>query len=267
MIDLVKQALEDERCWTVYVHTSPSNKRYVGITSQKNPKNRWNYGHGYRTQPFYNAIKKYGWENFKHEIVASNLTKDEANAFEMTLIRELDTLIQNGKGYNTTEGGGGTKGINKDRSMYTGKNATNVNRVICLNNLRVFDCIKFAMKEYNTDNISKCCRNQQGYKSAGKDPITGEKLMWAYYDETKPDEYYIKMREEKKSKLKVFNNGNGSHRAKRVIDMLTGKIYRNSTHAQEETGESVRNKLRSKNNSRWMYLEDYEKLNQEREAI
>ena len=32
--------------WTVYKHTSPSNKVYIGITSRE-PKLRWDNGNGY----------------------------------------------------------------------------------------------------------------------------------------------------------------------------------------------------------------------------
>lgn len=64
--------------YTVYLHTSPSRKRYVGITCQK-PKHRWQNGLGYcYNEYFTNAIKKYGWDNIKHEILFENLTKEEA---------------------------------------------------------------------------------------------------------------------------------------------------------------------------------------------
>lgn len=62
--------------WTVYIHISPSNKYYVGITSQKNLNQRWRNGNGYKKNKyFYRSIVKYGWENIKHEVIASNLTK------------------------------------------------------------------------------------------------------------------------------------------------------------------------------------------------
>ena len=38
---------------------------------------------------FWNAIEKYGWDNFDHEIIASNLTLKEANQFETLLITKL----------------------------------------------------------------------------------------------------------------------------------------------------------------------------------
>lgn len=46
--------------YCVYLHTSPTNKYYVGITKQ-NPLKRWANGRGYcKNKHFYNAILKYG---------------------------------------------------------------------------------------------------------------------------------------------------------------------------------------------------------------
>lgn len=99
-----------DKKWCVYVHISPSNKYYVGITSQK-PTNRWRSGKGYRSNRYFsNAIEKYGWENIQHEVVASNLTETEAKNFEKILIQKLRS--NNAEfGYNITAGGDGTVGV------------------------------------------------------------------------------------------------------------------------------------------------------------
>lgn len=93
----------------VYKHTSPKGKVYIGITSQK-PKDRWYNGDGYSRQKlFYRAIQKYGWNNFTHEILFENLSKEEAGRKEQELISEYKA--NNSKfGYNLTNGGEGPIG-------------------------------------------------------------------------------------------------------------------------------------------------------------
>ena len=47
-----------ENTFTVYKHTTPSGKVYIGITSV-DVKDRWMSGHGYRHNSYFeNAIKK-----------------------------------------------------------------------------------------------------------------------------------------------------------------------------------------------------------------
>ena len=91
--------------YTVYCHTNKeNNKKYVGITTWK-PEKRWSNGRGYRNNSyFYHAIKKYGWDNFIHEILFTNLSKEEAIEMETKLIKDWN-LIDREKGYNI-EGGG-----------------------------------------------------------------------------------------------------------------------------------------------------------------
>lgn len=93
----------------VYMHITPSNKRYIGITSREVEK-RWCDGKGYGNQVYFaNAIKKYGWDNIEHKILYTNLTKEEAIKKEKELIQHYNT--HNPKyGYNMTLGGFGRLG-------------------------------------------------------------------------------------------------------------------------------------------------------------
>jgi hypothetical protein len=69
------------------------------------PEKRWNSGKGYKDNPyFWHAIQKYGWDNFDHEVVASTVTKEEADNFERLLIKKMDSTNPN-KGYNLQDGG------------------------------------------------------------------------------------------------------------------------------------------------------------------
>lgn len=88
--------------YCVYVHEFPNGKKYVGITGT-DPQKRWMGGVGYKNQDkVYRAILKYGWENIKHKIVVSGVTKEQAQQLEHYLIGELDTIAG---GYNVATGG------------------------------------------------------------------------------------------------------------------------------------------------------------------
>ena len=91
--------------YTVYQHKNKINgKIYIGITMQK-PEQRWRHGEGYKSSPhFYAAIQKYGWDNFEHNILFQNLTKEEACAKEQELIAKYNSMDRN-FGYNSTSGG------------------------------------------------------------------------------------------------------------------------------------------------------------------
>ncbi len=100
----------NDKMWCVYIHTSPDNKVYIGITSKTPPEKRWgkNGIHYKRSPHFWNAIQYYGWDNFQHIIFAEHLSKDEAGTMEKFLILLYDATNKD-KGYNLTFGGeGGT---------------------------------------------------------------------------------------------------------------------------------------------------------------
>lgn len=90
--------------WLVYKHTAPNGKVYIGITHQK-PESRWRSGEGYQSNThFYRAICKYGWDNFLHEIIADNLTEEEATERETNLIEKHHSADRR-YGYNVALGG------------------------------------------------------------------------------------------------------------------------------------------------------------------
>lgn len=87
------------------MHTAPNGKVYIGITC-KTPTARWGAGgRGYERHPyFWSAIKKYGWENIKHDILQVGLTKEEACAKEIEYITKFNSNNPD-YGYNMTCGG------------------------------------------------------------------------------------------------------------------------------------------------------------------
>lgn len=181
--------MEGKYC--VYKHTSPSGKVYIGITSTK-PNVRWANGLGYRNQKvFYRAIQKYGWNNFKHEILFFNLTKDDAKNKEIELIKQYKsncTRWQNPTyGYNSTDGGDtktSTIPVSKEikiklsNSSYSKKKKRKIDCFDLNGNFLItYDSLKNAALDNNveTTNISKCCR--MFIKS-----LNGK--MYRYHDDT-----------------------------------------------------------------------------------
>lgn len=99
--------------YIVYMHKNKiNNKVYIGMT--KDVINRWkSNGIKYKpkkgkenSRPFWNAIKKYGFESFEHIILEENLSKEEACEKEKYYIQKFKSRERE-KGYNIAEGGNG----------------------------------------------------------------------------------------------------------------------------------------------------------------
>jgi group I intron endonuclease len=167
------------KLYTIYRHINKVNgKSYIGQTSQK-LTNRWKSGNGYTLehQPaFYNAIKKYGWDNFEHEILEKDLTSlDEANNRERYWIAYYHTCIYDPEcsGYNITKGGDGTPG----HKMSEQTKAKIKKSVYCVELDEVFESLSAAAEKTGCliSKISRCCK---GYANS-----TGG-YHWRYLDDS-----------------------------------------------------------------------------------
>lgn len=88
----------------IYLYTSPSGKQYVGQTwdEQKRMNNHKYCGGG--PSAFHSAIKKYGYENFKYEILHKDVeAQAELDALEIAEIFAHNSISPNG--YNLALGG------------------------------------------------------------------------------------------------------------------------------------------------------------------
>lgn len=97
---------------SVYIAISPSNKKYVGVTSQ-NTNERWKEhtqrARENRVGALYNAIRKYGVESFM------KFTLFESDDWGILCEKEKELIIENNtmypNGYNLTSGGEGAPGM------------------------------------------------------------------------------------------------------------------------------------------------------------
>ena len=176
--------------YVVYLHTSPSGKRYVGITCTAVEK-RWRHGNGYyKNKYFARAIKKYGWENFTHEIVAEGLSKVEAEEIEQSLIMRYQSSVKL-YGYNIKSGGDSNgrhaeeskqlmsenrkgKGTQprseatKQKMRENHKGGARSKAVLCVETNTIYESINDAARDVNINKkvISNCCRGIEHYNTA-----------------------------------------------------------------------------------------------------
>lgn len=198
--------------WSVYIHTVPKevtgyeyDKYYVGITS-KPVENRWQNGHGYKGQVFYNAIEKYGWDNIKHQVVAKYLSQEDACDLERLLVFLYQSNTHD-YGYNASIGGEysalGYEHTDKAKrsisehtkemwsdpekrnklmtTVLRGKSHKRSREVILLNTLERFDNAHIASETYGI--LYASFANYCALKTIC--PIKDEKgrnLIWMYYD-------------------------------------------------------------------------------------
>lgn len=178
--------------YCVYCHTNKINgKKYIGITCQ-DIQDRWRIdGKGYSQQKkFYNAIQKYGWDNFTHEILYTNLNEEDACAIEVFLIEHFNTIKN---GYNVQPGGHPTKHssatVEKIRISHLGKKRpeeatskmTNTKiakygiKVQCIETKKTYNSMGEASRDTGIDktSISRCCAGKQ---------ITAGGYHWSFID-------------------------------------------------------------------------------------
>jgi group I intron endonuclease len=100
------------------MHTNKINgKKYIGQTCNKPQKRFGKNGTGYiGSRVFYNAILKYGWDNFYHDILYSNLTREQANIIEQSMILAYNTTDRK-FGYNLQSGGKNHKASDETRQI------------------------------------------------------------------------------------------------------------------------------------------------------
>ena len=263
--------------YCVYVHINKTNgKKYVGQTIYgNNPNRRWKNGDGYKVQPhFWRVIQKYGWDNFEHEIIASNLTKEEANNFEILLIEKLNSTNPQ-LGYNANLGGGGNLGfhpteeqINKQRETMRKyyndeKYIQNMRNVACKRSVYQFTLSGVFVEKYES---SMDAERKTGFDSGA---ISKCALGKAYF----VGDYIFTFEEDINNilnRVEQYNNRKIQRKEEVVRLTLDGDYvdkWKNAYTAERHLGISYKNinavcrHVRNKAGGfKWMYLSDYIKL-------
>jgi hypothetical protein len=237
------------------MHTNKiNNKKYIGITMQKPASKRWGGGYCYCKQEyFYRAIQKHGWGGFNHEIILQNLTKDEAEMFEVEMIKYHKTT-NNKFGYNA-DNGGNSVGKRSDKTK------KKISKIKKSKNFKHTEESKIKMRESSLGHPPSEKQRQvasmlnKGEKNYfyGKD-FSGNKN--GMYGKTHTDEVKEKLR---KLRTGIFDDNHAS--AKKVLCVESGIVYNSISLATKATGVSGSNIYRSNKNRKltaggfhWIYV-------------
>lgn len=143
----------------VYKYTSPSGGVYIGQTSKNIEERARELGKGYTIiskkdghylQPaLAKAIIKYGFDNFKKEVLYENLTSQEADEKEIELIAKYRKY---GECYNVADGGKAVNGVNYTKIKQYELDGTYIREWDSIE-----DACYFLGDIKYSSNISACC--------------------------------------------------------------------------------------------------------------
>jgi len=187
-------------------------------------------------------------------------SEQELNIKEKVWISYYDSFKN---GYNNTIGGDGTSGFNVPK----GKDSYKPTKIICLNDLKIFECIIDASRHYNVSKSSissNCSNNITKYSVKQKD---GNSLMFMYFED-----YLNSSKEEIDLKLNykyVSKKGGQVYNARKIICLSTEEIFDSVSDAVIKYNLSQPNIVKCCKGERkycgklegmkltWMYYEDY----------
>lgn len=219
----------------VYKHTLPKEVSgkcidmvYIRITSQQ-PERRWANGLGYTYNSyFYRAIQKYGWDNFKHEILFSDLTLSQASQKEIELIHFYDSTNRS-KGYNFQTGGANGYHYSEDiiekiKESHSGENNGMYGKKHSESSKKLMSDFK---KKYFKNNIhpmkGKCHSEKTKYLISNAQKINYKKNGSPLKGTHLSDETKIKLSESAKKRYKNPQNNPfyGKHHSKETKTKLS----------------------------------------------
>lgn len=265
----------DPNNFKVYKHTNKFNgKVYIGITCQT-LEDRWRKGNGYKDNDhFYKAIKKYGWDNFSHEILFERLTEEEAGEKEKQLIAFYNSTNQD-LGYNISLGGTKSR-IGLPCSEETKEKISKAN----------------TGRRWSLEARQKMSESRKGLFAGEKHPLYGKKGKDApAYGYHHTDECKQKMSELKQglyngkknpmygknhTKESIKKNKENQPHKKEIICLETQKVYSSMAEASRELNicrSSLGPHCDGKKNFsnvggyHFKYLKDYNKFLEDKDEI
>lgn len=232
--------------YSVYIHTFPNGKKYIGVTRCK-PELRWGAnGCNYKNPYMVNAIKKYGWDNITHEIIAENLTVDQASQMEVELIQKYNSADKR-YGYNISLGGIESK-ICSEQTKEKLRQA-NLEKIMSEESKKKISDFQRGQKRTDKTRLNMSIAQKKSFANGNNAMHSPEARAKAAkkLKGRKVSEYAIK----KASEAKYHP----------VENMRTGVVYPSIKAACEDTGLNRSTIIRHCNgmlkNKKWRYSDEY----------
>lgn len=235
-----------------------NGKIYIGLTTQalSTRVSRHKRDHVDESNPrfniiFYRALRKYGWRNFKWEVIDSAESLDSLCEKEQYWINHYRTFIHfnDSNGYNMTLGGEGTKGLQlfgQDNGFYGRKHTDETKRLISVNHSDV---------------------------SGENNPMYGKEQSKETRDKIRQKALGRKRTDEANKKIKDFFEKHGHPSNRPVVQLTKGGEFiaefksikegsvkgLQSSGAHHHISSCCNGFLKQAYGYKWMYREDYEK--------
>lgn len=267
--------------YCVYKHTNLINgKVYIGITSQ-NPTHRWNSGYGYvHNSHFINAIKRYGWHNFSHEILFENLSKEEAYEQEKRLILLYQSNLPE-YGYNNSTGGDpGSGHVCSEETRAKMSKARKGIKISQETRNKIAEIVKKRPADmryrFSHSGLGKPSWNKgiTGPNSHSYGVVFSEerrkRISEALKGKPKSDSHKakmsevrkgIKLSEETRAKMSAAQSGDKHSRIRPVKNVTTGEVFSCMKYAAEKYGVTItailnccKGKTKTSAGQKWEYI-------------
>jgi group I intron endonuclease len=203
----------------VYEAKFPNGKRYIGLTTKPLERRKIEHKHHSKdsNRKFYNAIRKYGWENVVWKILTTCSSEEQMRDKEKHFIKKFRTLEQE-FGYNHREGGDGGR---HDEETKRKISVTNSGENNGMHGKAPWNKGKNLSKEHR-ENLSKSHKGQTPWNKGKVLPKTGPRS------------------EEVKAKISKANSGENNGKAKVNCEIVKEirEMYSTGKYKQKELSEA-----------------------------
>jgi hypothetical protein len=229
----------------IYNEKQQCFKAYIGLTSQNVEKRFYEHCNIPGCVAIYNAIQKYGKENFTIEILHDNIkTEVEALKLETHYIDKYNTLTKNNKGYNILRVTGPRSIINgklecrtcnkfKDINCFSNKKSTKMGKCFsckdCDHEYYLKTKVQHSInnKKYELKNKEKIKIRKKKYRKNNSEKIKDKNKQYfskiaSENNKLSIEEIYNKTPNKTCNNCKMFLPSNNFDRENRKIDALNG---------------------------------------------